>query len=360
MKKVKAKGPNISFNEIEYKKPFYKVKAALRDHLRQYSRLESLPITYTDLLGYKDAFPLTDDEGSPTLWLTVVYDREMMDGIMADLVEVYQKLVYEGDQVPYLKIDRIDFCSFGNSKPFRIRVVNEINDNYDYFYVKRADASRVYGLELEEIFSPDPVNYLLDKDSLIEEHVVGIPVDEFILRNSGVKIENRLRLAKEFVKFNERCFVRLLGDMRAYNFVVEITQDFDNVQYRLRPMDFDQQSYEGRANMYKPQYYKDNLELVKLAQELMSVDIANQYMRMERVAMKKRYLANRQRTKSLLRRMKREVLSSREHVEQLKTDLAAHHNEPKFLEYREMGSILNLHLERSLNVQILTTTPKLR
>ncbi len=147
-----------------------------------------------------------------------------------------------------LAISSIEFCSFGNSKPFRIKVKNEINDNHDYFYIKKADASRVYGLELEEIFSPDKVSFVVSGNTMVVEHIVGIPCDEFVLKNENIKIENRLRFAKEFVKFNERCFTRLLGDMRAYNFIIEITQDFDNVQYRLRPIDFDQQNYEGRKS----------------------------------------------------------------------------------------------------------------
>ena len=349
----------MEFNHIEHKKPIYKIKAYLKDHLKKYSRLDSLPVTYEDLSQYQEIFPLDDDNGKKTLWHMAMYDRENLEFLNKGLVEVYQKLFAEGDENPYLKIDRIDFCSFGNSKPFRVRVVNEINDNYDYFYVKKADASRIYGLELEEIFSPDRVNYLVDKQTLVEEHVVGIPVDDFILKNQDVAIENRLRLAKEFIKFNERCLVRLLGDMRAYNFVVEITQDFDNVQYRLRAMDFDQQSYEGRLNIYKPQFYKDNIELVKLVQELMTEDVVQQYQRIERVAMKKRFFGSRQRTRSLLRQMRRDRISTNEHIEVLRSDLAVYHKDDIFLTYKNMGDILNRHLEKSLNIDILSKPPVL-
>ena len=74
---------------------------------------------------------------------------------------------------------------------------------------------------------------------------------------------NPRRIAKEFVKFNERCFMRLLGDMRSYNFVFDITQDFDDIQFRIRAIDFDQQSYEGRKNIYLPQFFKENQSFVK-------------------------------------------------------------------------------------------------
>lgn len=349
----------MDFNHIEHKKPIYRIKAPLKEHLKQYSRLDELPITYEQLSHFDEIYPLDDSQGNKTLWHMVLYNREYLEELTNSLVVVYQKLISEGDINPYLRIDRIDFCSFGNSKPFRIRVINEINDNYDYFYVKKADSSRIYGLELEEIFSPDRVNYLVDKQTLVEEHVVGIPADDFISRNKGVGIDNRLRLAKEFVKFNERCFVRLLGDMRAYNFVVEITQDFDNVQYRLRAMDFDQQCFEGRKNIYKPQFYKDNIELVNLVQELMTDDIVKQYQRIERVAMKKRYLAYRQRTRSLLRIMRKDRISTNENINSLKKDMSIYHNDSTFLTFTNMGDILNKHLENSLNIQILLKQTKL-
>lgn len=344
----------MDFNHIEDKKPIYKIKNSLKEHLKNYSRLDNLPITYEDLTHYQELYPLEDENGKKTLWHMAMYDRHELEFLSKALVEVYQKLFSEGDHIPYLKIDRIDFCSFGNSQPFRVRVVNEINANHDYFYVKKADSSRIYGLELEEIFSPDRVNYLVDKQTLIEDHIVGIPADDFIERKKNVAIDNRLRLAKEFVKFNERTFIRLLGDMRAYNFVIEITQDFDNIQYRIRAMDFDQQSFEGRKNIYKPQFYKDNIELVELVQELMSIEMASQYQRIERVAMKKRYLAYRNRTRSLLRIMRKDRISSDKNIKVLRKELAKHHNDERFLKFDNMGDILNRHLEKSLNVEILS------
>ena len=57
---------------------------------------------------------------------------------------------------------------FWNTKPFRIRIVNQYNDNHDYFYVKKADASRIYGLELEQLLSPNEINVQVDRDTLVE------------------------------------------------------------------------------------------------------------------------------------------------------------------------------------------------
>lgn len=340
--------------EQQLKKPAYKIKAPLKEHLKQYSRYAELPLSYDDLTTYQDLIPITDEEGESTLWFLVLYHSYDMDRIQQQLVKIYELLVADGDEIPFLKIERIEFCSFGNSKPFRIKVKNEINDNHDYFYIKKADASRVYGLELEEIFSPDKVSFLVNNDTIVIEHIVGIPCDEFINANKNVKIENRLRFAKEFVKFNERCFVRLLGDIRAYNFIVEITQDFDNVQYRMRSIDFDQQCFEGRRSLYQPQYFKENIELVKHAQEMLSAEIANQYAKEERVAMKKRFAAAKQRVKSLLRRMKKDVISTPEHTNRLKSELASFYGYKKFNECKNMGEILTLQLEYKLGITVFS------
>jgi hypothetical protein len=134
-----------------------------------------------------------------------------------------------------------------------------LNDNYIFLYIKKADASRIYGLELEHLLSPNNINFLVHKDTVIEEHILGIPGDVFIKNHlKDLPQQDKRALAKEFVKFNERCFVRLLADMRSYNYVVVITQDFDRVQYRIRAMDFDQQCYEGNPRVYKPQFLKEN------------------------------------------------------------------------------------------------------
>jgi hypothetical protein len=49
-----------------------------------------------------------------------------------------------------------------------------MNDNFDYFYVKRADSSRIYGMELEHLLSPNRMSYLTFEDTVVEEHIIGI------------------------------------------------------------------------------------------------------------------------------------------------------------------------------------------
>ena len=58
--------------------------------------------------------------------------------------------------------------------------------------------------------------------------------------------------------------IRLLGDMRSYNYVIVPTHDFDHVVYSIRAIDFDQQCFEGKFNVYRPQFFKENFKMVDL------------------------------------------------------------------------------------------------
>ena len=75
---------------------------------------------------------------------------------------------------------------------------------------------------------------------------------------------------------------RLLGDMRSYNFVVAVTPDIEGSQFRLRAIDFDQQSYEGRKNFYLPQYFRENNPIIFLGIEHMEPETVKQYQLEER------------------------------------------------------------------------------
>lgn len=307
-------------------------------------------LVYDDLLEHQLATPLLDKKGKDTLWETVFYQPERTEKLYQSLTYIYVMLKNEGDfsSQEHLGVDRIDYCSFGNSNPFRIRIINKFNDNYDYFYIKTADASRVYGLELEHLLSPNRISYYVDDNTLIEEHIAGIPGDMFISTIMNTKQTNKVRLAKEFVKFNERCFVRLLGDMRSYNYVMDITPDFDDVQYRIRAIDFDQQCYEGRKNLYLPQYFKENFPLVELGMQLINEKTVRQYQAEERSLIARRLIAARYRLKDLIDCMEQDNISTPEKVKQLREDLAKHHKNDDFLELGNMGEILKLQLKSTL------------
>ena len=155
-------------NEISRRKHFIPVSEAMREYLVRWDRQYTLPATYNDLQGFSESYPLYDKEDRPTHWSSVLYPGEIQQELYPRLTSIYS-LLRTGDveAVSHLFVERVDYCEFGNSKPFRIRVVNQYNDNYDHFYVKVADASRIYGLELEHLLSPNRINYLYHENSLM-------------------------------------------------------------------------------------------------------------------------------------------------------------------------------------------------
>ncbi|UPT69095.1 MAG: hypothetical protein M0D57_10960 [Sphingobacteriales bacterium JAD_PAG50586_3] len=335
-------------NIISRKKPHYKPYKGLMSYLENYNRVLDLPVTYTQLLEYDFANALTDKTGRDTLWESVHYGPDKQPQIHSALKNIYALLKTEGDTsvTEHLEVDRVDYCTFGNSKPFRIRIINRYNDNYDYFYVKQADASRIYGLELEHILSPNRIIYFVDGDTLIEEHIVGIPGDRFVAEYLDQPATNKIRIAKEFVKFNERCFIRLLGDMRSYNYVVDATQDFEATQYRIRAIDFDQQCYEGRKNLYLPQFYKENIAFVNLTLEFLNPKTITQYQSEERALIAKRFKASRNRFERLMQAMETDIISTPEKTIELGKELATHYNDNTFTDAKTMGDLLRMSLHR--------------
>jgi len=324
------------------KKIFYTIRPELREYLLKYNREEKLPVEYNDLLRFNLAVPLLDKDGKDTLWHTVYYDESEMQELYPNLTYIYALLHTDGDMkvMEHLSVARIDYCTFGNSKPFRVRIINRLNDNYDHFYVKVADASRVYGLELEYILSPSRIQYLTDGNTLIEEHIPGLPGDVFIDHYLQQSKFNQIRICKEFVKFNERCFVRLLGDMRSYNFVVDITPDIEGNQYRIRAIDFDQQSYEGKLKLYRPHFFKENLKLVQLGMQHMNETTMLQYQEEERTLIAHRVRSAHYQLNDLLTVMQVDEISPKEKVRQLGTELSAFYKDPIFSRSETMGNLV--------------------
>jgi hypothetical protein len=328
------------------KKPNIAVSAGLRSYLGRYKRERELPVTYEQLRAFHEVIPLVDADGKPTLWDTVIYPSGEMAALNEALTRIYALLKVDGDfsVIPHLYVDRVDFCTFGNSTPFRVRIVNSFNDNPDYFYVKKADASRVYGLELEHLLSPNRLNFLTYGTTLIEEHIAGVPGDIFIERWLARPDLRPVRVAKELVKFNERCFVRLLGDMRSYNFVFVVTPDFEDAQVRIRAMDFDQQSYDGRKKFYLPQFFKENTPLALFCAEHLRPETAYQYQREEQTLMLQRAELATDRLGRLLDEMARDPIAPPEKIVQLRAALADHYQRADYLKCESMGALVRENL----------------
>jgi len=334
--------------KIEYRKPIYPIIPELMEYLEKYNRTTKTSVFYDDLMRFSGFISLEDKDGNDTLWLRVYYPEFEQKEIEDSLNKIYTLLHSNGDKdvLPFLKVDSVDFCTFGNSKPFRVKVRNILNDNYTNFYIKRADASRLYGLELEEMLSPYPMNYLVYKDTLIEEHILGIPGDVFIKNHLPNCTElEKAQISKEFVKFNERCMIGLLGDMRSYNYVVIPTHDFDQVVYRIRPIDFDQQNYEGNLKIYLPQYFKENFTMVQMVLEKLVRGSMEQYRREVRSVIARRVLANKERFDDLVAVMKKDNIAPFENVENLRKALQKLTHEKAFKNCETMGEILDTAIQ---------------
>ena len=334
--------------KISFKKPSYPVSELLKVYLKKYNRSIRLPIFYDDLLRFQGSVEVFDKNDKNTLWIRAYYSESEQMEIDLNLKRIYTKLHSDGNQkiIPYLSVDAIDYCTFGNSKPFRIKIRNILNDNFAYFYVKKADASRIYGLELEHMLSPHNLNFLVYNDTLIEEHIIGIPGDEFIENMlPSCSSSERSQIAKEFVKFNERCMIRLLGDMRSYNYVIVPTHDFDHVVYSIRAIDFDQQSYQGKFNVYRPQFFKENFTMVDLVSEKFEKMSINQYKLEERSIIAKRLLSYENRISKLIESMSGDTISVPENELLLKTTIFEYTRDPKFLKSKNMGEILKNALD---------------
>ena len=325
------------------KKPFFPITKELNEYLSLYNRNLKIPVFYEDLKRFSGSVVVYNKNDKDTLWVRVFYSEHERADIDLSLKKVYNLLHSDGNEsnIDFLNIDAIDYCTFGNSKPFRIKIRNKLNDNFTYFYVKKADASRVYGLELENLLSPYNLNFLINQDTLIEEHVAGIPGDEFyeeylINCNNSEKSQ----IAKEFVKFNERCMIRLLGDMRSYNYVIIPTHDFDQVVYKIRAIDFDQQCFEGNLKVYRPQFFKENKQVMNLVKDKLDSKSVDQYKIEERSIIAKRILSSENRTKEILKCMMSDNISTKENINILSKQVFSLTRDKSFNNVINMGEIL--------------------
>ncbi|AWV97744.1 hypothetical protein [Arcticibacterium luteifluviistationis] len=331
---------------ISKKKIPYKINSSLRSYLKRYGREQKLPLKYKDLLRFDNRIPLLDKNNNDTLWETVFYSQSDLREIYENLKVIYADLKTDGDEsvIQHLVVDRVDTCTYANTSPFRIRIINKVNDNYDYFYIKNADSSRVYGLELEHLLSPNVLSYITHEDTLVEEHIAGIPGDIFMEFHLNDLNLNPIRLAKEFIKFNERCFARLLGDMHSANFVVIITPDFEDFHYRIRAIDFDQQSYEGSKSVYMPQYFRENNAIIELGIKYMTPESVKQYQKEERTLIGNRIKSEKERLNNLMAVMRKDDNYLPENLVRIKRELNEHHKTDVFTKCKSMAEVLETNL----------------
>ena len=133
--------------------------------------------------------------------------------------------------------------------------------------------------------------------------------------------------------------------MRSYNYVMVLTHDFDRIEYRIRAIDFDQQSFEGNPKVYKPQFLKENSQLVKMSLDILQSGSIEQYKKEERSLLAKRAANEQDRLQELLNCMCNDTISTPEKVSQLKKGLFDLTKDIKFKRSSNMGEILKSALD---------------
>ena len=322
-------------------KELYAVSDSLQEYLEKYRRDIVLPINYAELFHYSHTNAIKDANGKPTHWENVLYEKKLLAELEPKLLAVYC-LLNKQENIPaeLLEIKAIDFCEYANSMPFRITIINTQNGQADFFYIKSADASRIYGLELEQLLSPNRSNFFYHQQTLAEAHINGVPGDIFLGQTNQLSIEGQVLLAEEFVRFNERCFTRLLGDMRSYNFVVIKNEQVSGVSFRIKAIDFDQQCYEGRMNLYLPQFYKENYAFVQMITTLLNNELIEQIRLSEGRAMAVLAVKNSRRLWELLQVMSKEEISENYKVLSLRKELGAVFHTHRYSKCKTMGAIV--------------------
>lgn len=335
-------------------KDAFPVNQAFASYLHRYGRDVELPLKYSDLVNYSYADSLKDKKGKWTHWENAVYEPDQLSFLKDALVKTYVLLksqVMCGSSRQF-EVERIDFCEYGNSIPFRIKLIEVGTNQYDFFYIKQADASRIYGLELEHLLTHNPINFLCHENTLVEEHIEGIPGDTFLEQHPALGLKDKTAIARAFVQFNESCFARLLGDMRSYNFVVNPVSFNGRLVFRLRAIDFDQQCYEGRKNLYFPQFYKENIEYVEMVLQHMSGLEIEQAQQAEFARMASRIISYRRQLMELLNSMVKDDISENYKIQTLRQELNVHFNTTRFTRCKTMGAIVKQQLKQVLQKHV--------
>ncbi len=336
------------------RKDAFPVNKALGAYLQLYGRDKDIPIKYSDLTNYSYAESLKDKKGKWTYWENAIYESGQLEFIKKALIATYTTLKNPGMPAAskQFEIERIDFCDYANSIPFRIKIIEKDTGLPDFFYVKQADASRIYGLELEHLLTPNRINFLYHQKTLVEEHIEGVPGDVFLQQNQQMTKAAKTGIAKAFVQFNESCFARLLGDMRSYNFVVNPITDDSHTSFRIRALDFDEQCYEGRKKYYFPQVYKENVRYVELVLENLTASEIEQNQQIEFSRMAAKIVACRRQLMVLVNSMVKDDISENYKIRILRNELNDHFNTTRFSTCKTMGAIVKQQLKQVLQKHV--------
>ena len=136
-------------------------------------------------------------------------------------------------------------------------------------------------------------------------------------------------------------------DMRSYNFVV-VKNNAAQKPFTIKAIDFDQQCYEGKLNLYLPQFYKENFRYVQLAKALLTDTAIDKIRMKERKELAGLFIKNKQQLSALLQVMEKEEISEHYKVVSLRKELNQYHHTHAFSHCKTMGSLVQQQLEQVL------------
>ena len=87
-------GISFAMASIHKKKIPYPVSACLQGYLQDQDREKLIPVTYADLVRFKNSFTLYDKYGKDSLWETVLYTESASKQIHQALKEVHPTDLY--------------------------------------------------------------------------------------------------------------------------------------------------------------------------------------------------------------------------------------------------------------------------
>src|SRR5437763_10794523 len=128
--------------------------------------------------------------------------------------------------------------------------------------------------------------------------------------------------------------------MPSDNFGLVGTPHLDAARIRIRAMDFDQQSYDGRKNFYLPQFFRENSALVRFCLKHLRMETARQYQREEQTLILQRASLASERLGLLLHDMARDPIAPQEKVHHLRAELARHYGRDAYLRCESMGALI--------------------
>jgi hypothetical protein len=126
---------------------------------------------------------------------------------------------------------------------------------------------------------------------------------------------------------------------------MQITPDFDDFQFRLRAIDFDQQFYEGNVKVYMPQFFKENRPYVELAMEYLTDKTVLQYQQEEQSSIMYQARSERYRLKELRDVSIKDNISTVDNIHQLREGLFKHYADPHYHKCETMTDIIELNIK---------------